>query len=42
MTVLVTGAAGYVGNNTVRRLVEKGKPVRALVRKPLKAYLGQH
>ena len=28
MTVLVTGAAGYVGNNIVRRLVEMGKPVR--------------
>lgn len=32
MAVLVTGAAGYVGNNTVRRLVELGKPVRAMVR----------
>lgn len=32
MTILVTGAAGYVGNNTVRKLVEQGKPVRALVR----------
>jgi NADH dehydrogenase len=32
MTILVTGANGYVGNNTVRRLVELGKPVRALVR----------
>ncbi|NDJ61018.1 MAG: complex I NDUFA9 subunit family protein [Chloroflexi bacterium] len=32
MTVLVTGAGGFVGNNTVRRLVEMGKPVRALVR----------
>ncbi len=32
MTILVTGAAGYVGNNTVRRLVELGKPVRAMVR----------
>ncbi len=37
MTVLVTGAAGYVGNNTVRRLVEQGKPVRALVRHAEKA-----
>lgn len=37
MTVLVTGAAGYVGNNTVRRLVELGQPVRALVRSPEKA-----
>jgi NADH dehydrogenase len=31
MTILVTGAAGYVGNNTVRCLVELGKPVRAMV-----------
>ena len=37
MTVLVTGAAGYVGNNTVRRLVELGKPVRAMVRSAEKA-----
>jgi NADH dehydrogenase len=37
MTVLVTGAAGYVGNNTVRRLVELGKPVRAMVRNSEKA-----
>jgi NADH dehydrogenase len=34
MTILVTGAAGFVGNNTVRRLVEMGKPVRAMVRDP--------
>jgi NADH dehydrogenase len=32
MAILVTGAAGYVGNNTVRRLVEMGRPVKALVR----------
>ena len=32
MAILVTGASGYVGNNTVRRLVEMGKPVRAMVR----------
>jgi len=37
MKILVTGAAGYVGNNTVRRLVEKGKPVRAMVRNVEKA-----
>jgi uncharacterized protein YbjT (DUF2867 family) len=32
MSVLVTGAAGFVGNNVVRRLVEMGRPVRAMVR----------
>lgn len=39
MTILITGAAGYVGNNTVRRLVEAGKPVRAMVRNVAKAKL---
>src|SRR5215207_9462049 len=37
MAILVTGAAGYIGNNTVRRLVELGKPVRAMVHSPEKA-----
>jgi uncharacterized protein YbjT (DUF2867 family) len=37
MTILVTGAAGYVGNNVVRRLVQMGKPVRAMVRNAEKA-----
>lgn len=37
MAILVTGAGGYVGNNTVRRLVELGKPVRAMVRSTEKA-----
>ncbi len=32
MSILVTGAGGFVGNNVVRRLVEAGRPVRALVR----------
>ncbi|MEP7289003.1 MAG: complex I NDUFA9 subunit family protein [Chloroflexota bacterium] len=35
--ILVTGASGYVGNNLVRRLVQLGKPVRALVGNPDKA-----
>jgi uncharacterized protein YbjT (DUF2867 family) len=35
--ILVTGASGYVGNNLVRRLVEAGQPVRALVRDRAKA-----
>jgi NADH dehydrogenase len=32
MTILVTGASGYVGNNIVRRLVQDGHTVRAHVR----------
>jgi NADH dehydrogenase len=30
--ILVTGASGYLGSHIVRRLVEAGRPVRALVR----------
>jgi uncharacterized protein YbjT (DUF2867 family) len=30
--IVVTGASGYVGSHIVRRLVEMGRPVRALVR----------
>lgn len=37
MTILVTGAAGFVGNTTVRRLAEIGRPVRAVVRNLEKA-----
>ncbi|MFN8377970.1 MAG: complex I NDUFA9 subunit family protein [Anaerolineae bacterium] len=37
MAILVTGAAGFVGNNVVRRLVAEGKPVRAMVRDTDKA-----
>jgi uncharacterized protein YbjT (DUF2867 family) len=37
MTILITGAAGYVGNNVVKRLVEMGKPLRAMVRDTEKA-----
>jgi uncharacterized protein YbjT (DUF2867 family) len=29
--ILVTGASGYLGNHIVRRLVEMGRPVRAMV-----------
>ena len=39
MTILVTGAAGFLGNQTVKKLVELGHPVRALVRKRAKAAL---
>ena len=44
MLVLVTGAAGFVGNNVVSKLVEKGYDVRAVVRNPEKAEkrLGQY
>ena len=37
MTILVTGAAGYLGNQTVKRLVADGRSVRALVRHKAKA-----
>lgn len=39
MKVLVTGAAGFVGNTTVRKLVERGMEVRAMVRNPEKAQM---
>lgn len=37
MTILVTGAAGYLGNLTVKKLAAMGRPVRAMVRNPEKA-----
>lgn len=37
MGILVTGAAGFVGSNTIKQLVEEGKPVRAMVRDAEKA-----
>lgn len=37
MTILVSGAAGFVGNNIVEKLVEQGKQVRAMVRNVEKA-----
>src|SRR4051812_46761584 len=36
MTVLVTGATGFVGSHVVARLVDDGTPVRVLVRDPAK------
>jgi uncharacterized protein YbjT (DUF2867 family) len=37
MTILVTGASGQVGRQVVEQLVQRGAPVRALVRNPAKA-----
>ena len=34
LTVLVTGASGFVGSHLARRLVEEGHDVRAMTRKP--------
>ena len=39
MTILVTGAAGYLGNQTVKKLAASGQPVRAMVRRRAKARL---
>lgn len=37
MTVLVTGATGFLGTSLVRRLLSDGAPVRVLARSPTKA-----
>ena len=37
MTVLVTGAAGFLGNQTIKQLVALSRPVRAMVRHRAKA-----
>lgn len=37
MTILVTGATGNVGRHVVDQLVQRGAPVRVLVRNPAKA-----
>ncbi len=34
MTILVTGATGYIGNRLVRRLLADGHPVRGMARDP--------
>ena len=39
MTYLVTGATGKAGGEVVRTLLERGVPVRALVRDPDRAHL---
>lgn len=39
MTILITGAAGFLGNLTAKRLTAMGRPVRAMVRRPAKARL---
>ena len=39
MTILVTGAAGYVGNNIVEKLVARGDSVRAMAHNVEKAQL---
>jgi len=40
MTVVVTGASGHIGGNLVRRLLDKGRPVRAVVHKDTRALEG--
>jgi len=40
MTTVVTGAAGHVGGNLVRALLDRGEPVRAVVRSDRRALEG--
>jgi dihydroflavonol-4-reductase len=40
MTVVVTGACGHIGANLVRALIEKGRPVRALIHNDQRALTG--
>ena len=40
MVVVVTGASGHIGANLVRALINKGRPVRALVHNDRRALIG--
>ncbi len=40
MTTLVTGATGHIGANLVRMIVDRGQPVRALVRRDSRELAG--
>jgi dihydroflavonol-4-reductase len=40
MTVVVTGASGHIGGNLVRALLDRGRPVRALVHQDRRALQG--
>src|ERR1051326_5680010 len=37
MRIFLTGATGFVGQNMLRRLLDEGHTVRALVREPIKS-----
>jgi len=40
MTVVVTGAAGHIGNNLVRALLARREPVRAPIHRDRRAFKG--
>ncbi|MDP9086153.1 MAG: NAD(P)-dependent oxidoreductase [Pseudomonadota bacterium] len=40
MTIALTGATGFVGGHVLRRLIDKGDPVRALTRRPMDPRVG--